>query len=68
MTTRTIQNIVARTGAAPDEVLATLTAHHPQKRLLTPRRGRAHHRVALHTRERIHHGGQAIAVAGGEVT
>ena len=67
MTTRTIQNIVARTGAAPDEVLATLTAQNPQKRLLTPDEV-AHTIVWLCTPGSESITGQAIAVAGGEVT
>jgi len=66
MTTRTIENIVARTGAAPAEVLATLTAQNPQNRLLTP--GEVAYTVVslcLPGSEGIT--GQAIAVAGGEV-
>jgi NAD(P)-dependent dehydrogenase (short-subunit alcohol dehydrogenase family) len=66
MTTRTIENIVARTGAAPAEVLATLTAQNPQNRLLTP--GEVAHTVVslcLPGSEDIT--GQAIPVAGGEV-
>jgi NAD(P)-dependent dehydrogenase (short-subunit alcohol dehydrogenase family) len=67
MTTRTIQNIVARTGATPAEVLARLTAHNPQNRLVTP--GEVAHAVVwlcVPGSEAIT--GQAIAVAGGEVT
>jgi 3-hydroxybutyrate dehydrogenase len=67
MTTRTIQNIVARTGAAPDEVLATLTAQNPQKRLLTPDEV-AHTIVWLCTPGSESITGQTIAIAGGEVT
>jgi NAD(P)-dependent dehydrogenase (short-subunit alcohol dehydrogenase family) len=65
MTTRTIENIVARTGAAPAEVLATLTAQNPQNRLLTP--GEVAHavvRLCVPGTEAIT--GQAIAVTGAE--
>jgi 3-hydroxybutyrate dehydrogenase len=66
MTTRTIENIIARTGAARAEVLATLTAQNPQNRLLTP--GEVAHavvRLCMPGSEAIT--GQAIAVADGEV-
>jgi NAD(P)-dependent dehydrogenase (short-subunit alcohol dehydrogenase family) len=66
MTTRTVENIVARTGAPPAEVLATLTAQNPQNRLLTP--GEVAHavmRLCVPGAEAIT--GQAIAVPGGEV-
>ena len=66
MTTRTVENIVARTGAAPAEVLAELTAQNPQNRLVTP--GEVAHAVVwlcVPGSEAIT--GQAIAVAGGEV-
>jgi NAD(P)-dependent dehydrogenase (short-subunit alcohol dehydrogenase family) len=67
MTTRTIENIVARTGAAPADVLARLTAQNPQNRLVTP--GEVANAVVwlcVPGSEAIT--GQAIAVAGGEVT
>jgi NAD(P)-dependent dehydrogenase (short-subunit alcohol dehydrogenase family) len=66
MTTRTIENIVARTGAEAAAVLATLVAEQPENRLLTP--GEVAHavvRLCLPGSEAIT--GQAIAVPGGEV-
>lgn len=66
MTTRTIDNIVAHTGAAPADVLATLTAQNPQNRLLTPAEV-AHTVVWLCIPGTEAITGQAIAVAGGEV-
>jgi NAD(P)-dependent dehydrogenase (short-subunit alcohol dehydrogenase family) len=66
MTTRTIDNIVARTGAAPAEALATLTAQNPQNRLLTPVEV-AHTVVWLCLPGTEAITGQAIAVPGGEV-
>jgi 3-hydroxybutyrate dehydrogenase len=66
MTTRTIENIVARTGGTPADVLATLTADNPQKRLLTPAEV-AHTVVWLCVPGSESITGQAIAVAGGEV-
>jgi 3-hydroxybutyrate dehydrogenase len=66
MTTRTVANIVARTGAAPADVLATLTAQNPQNRLLTPAEV-AHTVVWLCVPGSEAITGQAIAIAGGEV-
>jgi NAD(P)-dependent dehydrogenase (short-subunit alcohol dehydrogenase family) len=66
MTTRTIENIVARTGAAADDVLATLVAQNPGHRLLTP--GEVAHAVlclCLPGSESTT--GQAIEIGGAEV-
>jgi 3-hydroxybutyrate dehydrogenase len=66
MTARTIENIMARTGAPAGEVRATLAAQNPEHRLLTP--GEVAHAVVslcLPGSEGIT--GQAIAVPGGEV-
>jgi NAD(P)-dependent dehydrogenase (short-subunit alcohol dehydrogenase family) len=66
MTARTVANIVARTGAAPEEAMADLTAHNPQQRLVQPEEvANAVVWLCLPGSEAIT--GQAIAVAGGEV-
>jgi NAD(P)-dependent dehydrogenase (short-subunit alcohol dehydrogenase family) len=66
MTQRTVANIVARTGRTEDETRAALSAHNPQRRLVTPDEVAA--TVAwLCLPESAAINGQAISVSGGEV-
>jgi NAD(P)-dependent dehydrogenase (short-subunit alcohol dehydrogenase family) len=66
MTKRTVANIVARTGRAEGETRAALSAHNPQRRLVTPDEVAA--AVAwLCLPESAAINGQAISVSGGEV-
>ncbi|MDO5642574.1 MAG: SDR family NAD(P)-dependent oxidoreductase [Paracoccus sp. (in: a-proteobacteria)] len=66
MTTRTLDNITARTGQSRDQALAALTADNPQGRLIRPAEVSA---AALWLcapgSDAIN--GQAIAIAGGEI-
>jgi NAD(P)-dependent dehydrogenase (short-subunit alcohol dehydrogenase family) len=67
MMTEAVANIVARTGQTPDQATATLTARNPQGRFVRP--AEVANTVAwlcLPGSEAIT--GQAIAVAGGEIT
>lgn len=62
-----IENIVAKTGRTHDEARATLTAHNPQRRLIAPAEvASAVAWLCLPESQSIT--GQAVAVAGGEVT
>jgi NAD(P)-dependent dehydrogenase (short-subunit alcohol dehydrogenase family) len=62
-----VSNIVAKTGRSPEEARASLAAHNPQKRLVQPDEvANAVAWLCLPGSQSIN--GQAIAVAGGEVT
>ena len=66
LTTRTIDNIVSKTGRSADDAMAELAALNPQKRLVQPREvAEAVAWLALPGSAAIT--GQAVAVAGGEV-
>lgn len=66
MVTRTVNNIVARTGRSEDEARAALTRFNPQHRLIQPQEvANTVAWLCLPGSESIT--GQAIAVAGGEV-
>jgi 3-hydroxybutyrate dehydrogenase len=66
MFTRAVANIVARTGSAPAQAMAELTARNPQQRLLKPEEvANAVVWLCLPGSDAVT--GQAIAVAGGEV-
>ncbi len=67
MTRRTVDNIVARTGRSAEDAVAELAAFNPQRRLVQPREvADAVAWLVLPSSSAIT--GQAIAVAGGEVT
>jgi NAD(P)-dependent dehydrogenase (short-subunit alcohol dehydrogenase family) len=62
-----VANIVARTGKTPEEAAAALTARNPQRRLVRPAEvANAVAWLCLPGSEAVT--GQAIAVAGGEIT
>jgi NAD(P)-dependent dehydrogenase (short-subunit alcohol dehydrogenase family) len=66
MVKETIANIVAKTGRTPEQALAELTVHNPQKRLIKPQEiATAVAWLCLPGSESIT--GQAIAISGGEV-
>lgn len=64
--TRSIEEIIAKTGRSPDEAMAAFTKHNPQGRLVTPEEvSDAVTWLASPAARSIT--GQSIAVAGGEV-
>jgi NAD(P)-dependent dehydrogenase (short-subunit alcohol dehydrogenase family) len=66
MTRQAVNNIAAKTGRAVEDALAELTAHNPQKRLISPDEvANAVAWLCLPGSDAMT--GQAIAVAGGEI-
>ena len=66
MTRHAVNNIAAKTGRSQEHALAELTAHNPQKRLITPEEvANAVAWLCLPGSEAMT--GQSIAVAGGEI-